>query len=561
MPSKSGGMRQKRRESMNQKHDAIDEANQRLRNALSQLKEARQIQKVLMGLGKELSIGCSQEEFLYTVVEAVRSLFPACFYLVQLMDPRNLIITAVDHHGPILRNQPNRIHLSRSALIKTHLDQNIVQSPHIEVFDEVPLLFEGSSHAIHVPLVCDNQLFGAVQLEGPDAVPLGDDDEVLLISLANQMSLALRNQRLLEEMAFLKDYLESILEFANALIIVTNKNRQILVYNRAIEKLLEFPKDQTLGTDLFMWLPREEHERFARGISRVINDSQAPSEGMEANMCNRDGQQVQVLFHLAALRDPDGNVGSIIMVGQDITRIRSLESQIIEAEKMASLGKLAAGVVHELNNPLTSISVYADFLIRKLSQGDLDRGDVEKVEKILQGAKRIQKLTRDLISYGRPTSDRPEAIQLNDLIYQALSFCEHDIQKYDIRVNTDFNSSLPKIYGKRNQLLQMTINLITNACQAMEGGGEITLSTKTMENEQLMLRVSDTGSGIMKKDLDNIFEPFYTTKKNGEGTGLGLSIVSRIIEHHRGNIEVDSTQGVGTTFVIMLPLCRQTFDE
>lgn len=538
---------------MNQKRDTVDEANQRLRNALSQLKEARQIQKVLMGLGKELSLGCSQEEFLQIVVEAVKSLFPTGHYLVQLVDPRDLTLTAVDCHGPICGDHKNRVHLSQSALIKTHLDPTIVNSPNVSVYEEVPIVFKGSTYAIHAPLVCDNQLFGAIQLEGPEEVPLGDDDEVLLISLANQMSLALRNQRLLEEMAFLKDYLESILEFANALIIVTNKNRQILVYNRAIEKQLGFPKDQTLGTDLFMWLPREEHERFSNEISRIINDAQAPAGGMEANMRNRDGELVQVLFHLAALRGPTGEVGSVIMVGQDITRIRSLESQIIESEKMASLGKLAAGVVHELNNPLTSISVYADFLAKKLAEDKLDQSDIEKLEKIMQGAKRIQKLTKDLISYAKPASDRPEAIQFNDLITQALGFCEHDIQKYDIRIHTDFHGSLRKVFCKRNQLLQIVINLITNACQAMEGGGELTLSTKTSNDKDLVLQISDTGSGISKKDLENIFEPFYTTKKNGEGTGLGLSIVSRIVEHHRGNIAVESTPGVGTTITIQLP--------
>jgi signal transduction histidine kinase len=288
-------------------------------------------------------------------------------------------------------------------------------------------------------------------------------------------------------------------------------------------------------------------------LSHAIEDSPSPS-GLETRMRARDGNLVQIVFHLAALRDRDGEIGSIIMVGQDITHIRALEVQVIEAEKMASLGKLAAGVVHELNNPLTSISVYAEYLVKKMASGNVDPYDAEKMEKILEGARRIQKLTRDLVSYGRPSSEEPEPLHFNDLITQGLSFCEHTIRKYDVCVNTDLQDNLPVMVGNRSQLLQLIINLVTNACQAMRGGGELNLYTNANDSGAVQLTVSDTGSGIAARDLKRIFEPFYTTKTDGEGTGLGLSIVSRIIEHHRGRIEVESTPGEGTTFRIQLDL-------
>jgi PAS domain S-box-containing protein len=537
---------------MEQGYDPINEANERLRNALSKLKEARQIQKVFMGLGKELSFGSSHEEFLQIIVDAVEALFPQTHYLVQLADPKSLVPLAAEHRGPLRVGVTNKIHISRSAVVKTRLDPSIAQSACIVVSQEVPNLFDGVAHAIHVPLVAENQLFGAIHLGGSEEAPLADDDELLLISMANQMALALRNQRLLEETAFLKDYLESILEYANALIIVTNRNRQILVYNRAMENLLGFPKNQTLGTDLFMWVPQEEQERFATELSRTIGDSPSLA-GLETRMRTREGEQVHLVFHLAALKAREGEVESVILIGQDITQIRALEFQIIEAEKMASLGKLAAGVVHELNNPLTSISVYAEFLVNKLGTGRTDPSDVEKTEKILKGAKRIQKLTRDLVSYGKPSSEEPEPLQINDLVAQGLSFCEHTIGKHDVRVNVDLDTELPLLNGNRTQLLQLIINLVTNACQAMDGGGELNLNTKVMEDSALLLTVSDTGMGIPERDLKRIFEPFYTTKTDGEGTGLGLSIASRIVEHHRGKIDVASTPGEGTVFKIQLP--------
>lgn len=532
--------------------DPIEEANERLLNALTQLKEARQVHKAFMSLGKELSVGAGQEVLLGVICEAVRSLFPQAYFLVQLTDPASPRSLAYRHHGPLRPQAAELIHLTTSAVGKTGLADSALQTSHVEVSEELPRLFRDSLHAFHVPLVSEGMLYGAIQIEAPAGTSLGDDDEVLLISLANQMALALRNQRLLDETAYLNDYLENILEHANALIAVTDRNRQTMVFNKALEKLLGIGKEEVIGQDFFKWVPPEDHERFAREVSLAINSQPSPT-GLETRLRNREGQLVQIVFHLAALPDRQGAIDSIIMVGQDITPLRELERQIIEAEKMASLGKLAAGVVHELNNPLTSISVYAEYLLKKISAGQVDDSDIEKIKRILEGARRIQKLTRDLVSYSRPSTDEPEPLDINEVVDQGLSFCEHTISKYDVRVNKELGTNLPALTGIRNQLLQMMINLITNACQAMEGGGELYLSSK-QQGDELLLQVADTGHGIAERDQERLFEPFFTTKQSGQGTGLGLSIVARIIEHHRGRIEVSSRPGEGTTFDIHLPL-------
>jgi two-component system, NtrC family, sensor kinase len=533
--------------------DFDSDSTAKLRNALEQLKQARLVQKVFMDLGQTLSLGISQEKMLAIIVNAVDSLFGEAHYLVQIADPKSPVPITFDSRGPLLPGVAKKIHLTRTCIMKTHLDPVLTQAVFVAVHETTPKLFSGSTHAIHVPLVADNQLFGAVQLESAPDVALGDDDEVLLISLANQAALAIRNQRLLAETAFLKDYLADILENANALILVTDTNRQILVYNRAIEQLLGFPKEQMIGTDLFHWIPTEEQPDLLRAISLCFDGAMLP-DGLETHMRDREGDQVQILYHLSAVKNQQGENEGLILVGQDITRVRALERQIIEAEKIASLGKLAAGVVHELNNPLTSISVYADYLAKKIRAGKIDAADVEKTEKIITGANRIQKLTRDLVSYGRPSNEEPEMLQPNDLVQQGLGFCEHVISRYDVRVILELVADLPLLCGNRNQLLQVLINLVSNACQAMEGGGEMMVCTRLKDAEHIVISVSDTGIGIPERDLKKIFEPFFTTKTDGQGTGLGLSIVARIIEHHRGSIEVRSTPGEGTTFDVTLPI-------
>ncbi|NMB77344.1 MAG: PAS domain S-box protein [Myxococcales bacterium] len=538
----------------------LEEANQKLRNALEQLKRLRLVQKVFLGLGQMFSVGASQEELLKVIGEAMGALFGNVYYLVQITDPHPPAPIACDSRGPLLPNVAQHIHLTRSSVAKTRVEAAALHAPYVKVHDEVPRLFEGSTHAIHVPLVAENQLFGAIQMEAGPGVPLGDDDEVLLIALANHMALAIRNRRLLEETAYLRDYMASILEHANALIMVLNMNRQILVFNRALEDLLGFSKDDVLGTDMFQWMPADVQDRFAAEISAVLDERPSPA-GVETRLRNREGQPVQIQFQLASLKDPDGRPESLILVGQDLTRLRNLERQVIEAEKMGSLGKLAAGVVHELNNPLTSITVYSEYLAKRIRAGQIDAADADRVEKILEGAGRIQKLTRDLVSYGRPSPDEPELLNLNDLVHQALGFCEHIISKHDVRVSCELCESLPPIQGTRNQLIQVIINLVTNACQAMEGGGELSLCTRAEGEERVALSVSDTGIGIPEKDQRRIFDPFFTTKKDGQGTGLGLSIVSRIVEHHGGTIQVKSEPGKGTVFDVLLPRAARLADR
>ncbi len=534
-----------------QSYDPISEANERLRNALAQLKHARKVQKVFMNLGKGIGLHTNQEKVLTMIVEGLQTLFGQAYYLVQLSDPKTNTPTLLDYNGPIRPGAVGTLHLTRKSMFKTSLPENILNAGSIQVFDDPPSLFENSSHSILVPLVADEQLFGIIHLEAHADAPLGDDDEVLLISLANQLAMGLRNQRLLEETAYLKDYLADILEQANALIIVTDINRQILVFNKAMENLLGFPKDQTLGTDLFLWVPSDEQDQLAEQISACFN-TKGSITGVETRMRNRNGEMVQIVFHLSTLKDRAGEIDSLILVGQDMTEVRDLEIQVMEAEKMASLGKLAAGVVHELNNPLTSISVYAEYLTKKMKAEDADPADIAKMEKVQEGAARIQKLTRDLVSYGRPSSEEPEMLQLNELVAQGLSFCEHTISQHEVIVRAELTEDLPMLLANRTQVLQLIINLVTNACHAMEGGGELTLSTR-VEGDNIVMVIADTGTGISPKDAEHIFEPFYTTKSAGKGIGLGLSIVSRIIEHHRGEIHLQSKPGQGTTFTIKLP--------
>ena len=239
--------------------------------------------------------------------------------------------------------------------------------------------------------------------------------------------------------------------------------------------------------------------------------------------------------------------------------IRKLQAQVIQNEKLASLGQIVAGVVHELNNPLTSIIAYSDYLKRKVSArapGDDREDDLERLRRIGEAAARILNFSRDLVAYARPAADIPGTVHAQDIVEKALVFCEHEFKGARIQILREFDAGLPPVRGMAGQLTQVFVNLFTNAAHAMSGkGGQ--LRVRMQANSELCtltVEVSDTGIGIEQHDMPQIFEPFFTTKRDGRGTGLGLSIVRGIVDAHGGTIHATSRAGEGTAFSLTLPL-------
>jgi len=237
----------------------------------------------------------------------------------------------------------------------------------------------------------------------------------------------------------------------------------------------------------------------------------------------------------------------------DARELRALSSHMMQAEKLASLGQLAAGVVHELNNPLTSIVAYTDWLIRKQGPaGDPD--SLERLRRIGESSSRILRFTRDLVAYARPSSEVPVLVAIHNVIEQALAFCEHVIAEHDAKVERLFADALPPVRGMPEQLAQVFVNLFTNACHAMpRAGGRLTVSTTTSPEGQVAVMVEDNGHGIAIEHFASIFTPFFTTKGDGRGTGLGLSIVRNIMDNHSAEIRAEKAPAGGARFVLLFP--------
>jgi two-component system, NtrC family, sensor kinase len=485
------------------------------------------------------------------------SILPERSVAVRLIDPRTLALRAMESVGGLKAGAYRApLGLKASAIRRTRLPETITLSGRVEVHGRYQTIFEETEGGFAVPVAAGGELYGLINLEWPEgsgtAAQLGADEAVVL-PLANQLACAMRNLELLADAKRSQEYLEQIVARAKVYIGVARRDGSLALANDGFLRYLGLSADGMATVSVQRWVaahPNVPEPRLGMLTMRALAGEEI--ETIDAYGARSDGVIQRATWSLTPLRDPSGVVESVIIVGHDLERIRQLERQVIQSEKLATLGQLAAGVVHELNNPLTSIGVYAEYRARRLEPHD--PGDAEKARRILDGAGRIQKLTQDLVSYARPAGERAP-VDLNAVVAQALSFCEHVLTEAEARLEASYDPALPRVLGIKGPLQQVFINLITNACHAVAdraGSGRVRVATGRGPGGSVVVSIRDDGGGIPTPHRERIFEPFFTTKSEGKGTGLGLSIVKNIIEAHGGIVSFESDPA-GTTFTVVLP--------
>lgn len=508
---------------------------------------------VVLDLSRSVSVETHEDSLAHAYVDALTRLFPGRLFAMRLLAPETNALSTVYAIGRLCPKRREVVEVTKEAVARHDLDVELLAAAGATVVDRYVPFFEDGTHGFDVPLVDGPRFMGALSVDYYADTEIPQDDRPVIVQMVLQMATALRNTRLHRQSLYLQDYLSKLLDNANAPIMVMGKQGEVRFANRAFLSITQFSRDDLLGEDWLSFLPELERQRVLPiYIDALRGESSA---NLEVRLPRRDGSFAQVAVNTASILSADGEVDGVICIYRDVTEVRKLEGQILHAEKLATLGQMAAGVVHELNNPLTSISVYADYLLKKSeARGDEPR-DVEKVRRILNSADRILRFTRDLVTYARPSTEPPTSSDIGGLLDQALALCEHLLDETGTRVVTAY-AELPPVYGVKGQLLQVFVNLITNACHAMPmDAGVLRIETAPGDDGWIAVRVTDSGRGIPADILDRVFEPFFTTKGEGKGTGLGLSIVRNIVQQHRGTISVSSEVGRGTMFEIVLP-CR-----
>lgn len=389
---------------------------------------------------------------------------------------------------------------------------------------------------------------------------LSSEDVELLESLASYIGIALQNASLyarleekIGEFERLKEFNENIVESINVGILAIDLEDRIESWNAQMEAMYAMSRGEVLAQELRSVFPAE----FVEAIDRFRNDP-GVHQIYKFPLTTQAGEQRTVNIAVAPLLSRDFiSVGRIILV-DDITERVSLESQLAQADKLSSIGLLAAGVAHEINTPLAVISSYAQMLSKQL-KGDARLGPV--LDKITQQSFRAAEIANGLLNFSRTSTTEFRETNLNQVIRDTLSLLEHQFKTAKISVDLDLTAELPAIQGNPGKLQQVFLNLLLNAKEAMPGGGKLRVAT--LVNGHVEAVVADNGAGIAPEHLKRIYDPFFTTKsmpKPGDkkGTGLGLSVSYGIIQEHAGKIHVESAVGAGTTFHLEFPQLRNS---
>ena len=356
-------------------------------------------------------------------------------------------------------------------------------------------------------------------------------------------SLEVKVQERTREIEETKTYLENLLENANDVIYTLDLDQRFTYVNSKVESW-GYRKEDLIGRP-YLSLMSKRHRGKRLRTTLDIGTKQA----YEVEILNKTGEPRNALVSVSPLRDNSGQIVGVLGIARDITEKKRLEQQVLNAEKLASIGKLAAGVAHEINNPLGGI-LNCLYNLRKKSVS-LDRA-TEYLASMEEGLRRVQKIVRQLLDFSQQHDPELTPTEVNAIIERVLTLTSYAFEGTRVRLHRELGHELPPLLADRHMLEQVLMNLILNAVQAIRGEGVVTVRSGH-DGPWCTIEVEDTGSGIPPDVLPKIFDPFFTTKGQGEGTGLGLSVSLGIVERHGGEIAVKSQVGHGTTFIVRLP--------
>jgi two-component system NtrC family sensor kinase len=525
---------------------------------------------VLYAIGKSVSSLLDQEELLVRIVEASVYITRAEEGFLLLHDARTneLYLRAAKNVGE-----------ARAQRLRMRTDDSLVG----QVFRSgKPIRLDKSNYngplklktgflvraLLQVPLIVGNTVIGVLGVDNQQSErAFSENDQYLLSALADYAAIGIENAGLYQKMKRSERQYRDL--FANAYDLIFTLDRQLYIrsINKASVTLIGHNEDNLIGRPIRDFCVPVMWEKASQHFADLLQGREI--QPFELQLCGKDAEQVFLEVSARLVREGDDSV-SIHCIARNLTERRRLEEQLLQAEKLSAIGQLVAGVAHELNNPLTSISGYTQLLLREPDLSEAVRSDLKHIH---TQAERAARIVQNLLVFAREHKPERRRVNLNDVVRDTLNLRAYQLRVDNIAVVNDLDTDLPPTVADPFQLQQVILNLINNAHQAMLSRGEtgtLTLRTHVGVREtvdgiitgpkMLVLSIGDTGTGIPQQDLSRIFDPFYTTKPVGQGTGLGLSICFGIIQEHGGRIWAESDVGVGTTVFVELPLLTEEGD-
>ncbi|MGH7658248.1 MAG: two-component system sensor histidine kinase NtrB, partial [Gemmatimonadales bacterium] len=334
---------------------------------------------------------------------------------------------------------------------------------------------------------------------------------------------------------------------------VVDRDYRIQLWNRKRETGTQgLLKDDVLGRPVFDVLTRQSAADLKAEFDEVF--ARGEEQQIELEVTNQD-ERLAYRIRKIPMRLGDNGVSHVITIGEDVTHWRAVQQQIVQSEKLAAVGQLTAGIMHEINNPLATIGACVVAMEGRLPE--IPPGAREILSDYLQivekEVERCTSILDGLLDFSRPQSRNKAPVDLNSLVEDALFLVQHHRGFRRLQVIRELDAGLPEVEGNGGQLLQVLLAIVLNAVDAMPDGGTLSVRTRGF-GTRTVTEIRDTGQGIARADLSKIFEPFFTTKDPGKGTGLGLAICYGVVREHGGRIDVESDPGSGSLFRISLPV-------
>lgn len=535
----------------------------RLFSPISEGVDPSQELRFISDLGRSLLFTVHPKKVASRVAGAIQKCVEAevCAFVVEL-ENIGIVSCAFDERGEI---DPRTFSKSRFEKWLEFMPPQIGYRQE----DEGSFLLSGSSHQLEYvsPLHINGEIKGAIVV-GFAAKRDFNDAKGSLIDAATQMAAMSVNLSAHYEAAINNSinrakeehrrFTEAVLDALPVSLYVVDRDFRIVTWNKHREIGVQgIPRDSALGRNVFNVLARTPEGRVREEFERAFRTGKI--ERIEQQTAAEDGSTKHWMVSKVPMQDAEsGEVTHVITVGEDITaRVEAIHA-VGRAEKLAAVGRLAAGVVHEINNPLATIAACAEALEKRVDEGEFEVSEAsddlkEYLGLIKSEAFRCKSITTGLLDFSRLRTGDRHPLDVTEILKSSAKLISHQKRGENIEIKIETGDNLPLLNADGGQLQQAVIALGTNAIDAMPGGGTLTFRVSGQQN-RVAIEVEDTGVGIPSEDLSKIFEPFFTTKEVGEGTGLGLAVCYGIITDHGGRLSVRSNLGKGTTFTILLPV-------
>lgn len=535
-----------------------------LKKNLRKIKKKNMQLEIINQVVKSFNVDMSIDDMLKNVMDKLKNIFSFDYLSLSMFENGSLILSNAYPQNHVIIPPGTLLTPDDSLCWKAIHEKKVLLHTVTPSLDQQGLYAEerilsnvNIVQMLAVPLFSKNRPIGALNLGGTSSDTYNHSDLTFLQQLADQLAVCIENSRLYNEVLQSKREWERTFSAVKDLLLYVDMDYRILRFNQAVCEFLRIPETKIYGKKYDELFRPPTHTWTLCPLSECYRTRQTAYQQLQLV-----GKRICDVFAYPVLNEENEMYGAILYI-KDVTKKLHIEAQLIQSGKLAAIGEMAAGVAHELNNPLTAILGNTQLLLRESENGTRKN---QLLHDILICGKRCKNIIQNLLTFSRQEDYMFYECSLNDAVNQVLSLVRYQIERSNISLTVQLQTDLPLIEGSIQQIEQIILNLLLNAKDAVNANGKkqknIAIQTVQKDKRFICLHIRDNGCGIAEENKDEIFHPFFTTKEAQQGTGLGLSVSLGIARAHGGTIEMESKAGHGSCFTLILPaLMKETNND